>query len=168
MKTLFLIRHAKSSWDNPEWTDFSRPLNDRGFRDAELMAEIFARKVKSLDAIIASPAMRAITTTHIFTKYLNFDKNDIILDENIYEARASYIKQLVLGTNDCIESLAIFGHNPSMTSLSSYFLGDYVDNLPTCSIVCIDFDIDSWKKIEDINGILRFFDYPKLYKNNSK
>lgn len=165
MKTLIIARHAKSSWDNPEWTDFERPLNKRGFKDAPMIAEILKDKKIKPDLIYSSTAQRAITTAKIYSEILNFPQNDIIQDQNIYEQGNRYIIDLIKKTNNKINTIIVFGHNPTMTSLSTYFSGEYFDNVPTSGTVCIDFDFDKWKDVDKINGKLRFFEYPKKYKN---
>lgn len=160
MKTLLLVRHAKSSWDNPDWTDFDRPLNKRGLKNAPAMAEITAKKVKP-SIVYASPAKRAITTAQAYCNAFGYPLENIIIDPNIYDKGPKYIIKLVAGTDNSNEIVAVFGHNPDITSLSSYFTGEYIDNVPTCGTICIDFEFDEWKKAENENGSLRFFDYPK-------
>ena len=163
MKRLLLVRHAKSNWENPEWTDFERPLNKRGLRDAPFMADIVKQKLEAMDYVYASPAMRALTTAKAFCTALNYPEDKIHIDQSIYEKGPRYIISLVKNADDKIDTLAVFGHNPDMTSLFSYFTGDYCDNMPTCGCLCIDFDIDSWQQVEDQNGKIVFFEYPKLY-----
>ncbi len=164
MKTLLLVRHAKSSWDNPDWTDLMRPLNSRGLREAAMMANIISEKIASPDVILTSPAIRALATANIFVEQLDYSKDKLIVDINIYERGTNYVKKIVLSADDSIDFIMVFGHNPDITSLSSYFSGAYIDNVPTCGAVCIDFNVNKWQEIEETNGDLRFFDYPKKYK----
>jgi len=163
MKTIILVRHAKSSWDNPDWSDFERPLNKRGNRDAPFIADVMKSKEILPDYIISSPAIRAKSTAIIFAKVLNYEQENIKFDLGIYEKGVNYIKKIISALDDHVSTAIIFGHNPDMTSLASYFTGEYFDNVPTCGVVCIDFEIDTWAKITNENGKLRFFLFPKLY-----
>lgn len=167
MKKLVLVRHAKSSWDNPEWNDFERPLNKRGHRDNPFMAELIAEKKIIPDMIISSPAMRAITTAEEFARQLGYDNSKIKHDINIYEKGPKYITKMLSEQSDDTNIIYVFGHNPDLTFLSSYLTGEYFDNVPTCGVVGIEFDIDSWKNIEKDNGKLLFFEYPKKYLKKS-
>jgi phosphohistidine phosphatase len=163
MKTLILVRHAKSSWDNPDIKDFERPLNKRGKKDAPLMAKIFKDKNIVTDLIISSPAVRAFSTAQEFAEELKYPKNEIITDISIYEMGSKAILNILSKLNPKYKVVMLFGHNPDMTYLSSYLSGNNFDNVPTCGVVCIDFEIDSWDKITDNQGTLRFFEYPKKY-----
>lgn len=163
MKTVVLVRHAKSGWDNPEWSDFERPLNKRGLRDAPFMGYLFKEKKINPEIIFSSPANRASTTANYFVEALGIKEKEIKYDRNIYERGSKYIINLLKEVDKSVDSVLIFGHNPDITSLSSYFSGEYFDNVPTCGTVCIDFGIKSWDEIDKINGKLRFFEYPKKY-----
>lgn len=163
MKRIILVRHAKSSWDNPDWSDFERPLNKRGLRDAPFMADIIAKQIEKPNLIISSPAVRAATTCKYFAKALNIDEKHIIFDENIYSKGSRYIINLILNLDDELDSVMIFGHNPDITSLYAYFTGEYIENIPTCGVFGVEFNIKSWKEIENTNGKLLFLEYPKKY-----
>jgi|YNPMSStandDraft_1061717.scaffolds.fasta_scaffold00004_41 phosphohistidine phosphatase len=163
MKRIILVRHAKSSWENPDWSDFERPLNKRGLRDAPFMADIVAKKIEKPDLIISSPAVRAATTCKYFAKAFSYNEKDIIFDENIYSKGSRYIINLIFQLDSNFNSVMIFGHNPDITSLFAYFTGEYIDNIPTCGVFAVEFDIKSWKEIENNNGKLIFYEYPKKY-----
>lgn len=164
MKKLIIARHAKSSWDNPEWTDFGRPLNKRGLKDAPVMAEIIKEMNFKPDIIISSPANRAITTAKIFAEIMGLESNIVTEDRNIYEKGTRYIINMVKNLPDEINTAMIFGHNPDITSLSTYFSGEYFDNVPTCGTIGIEFSITKWEEVELENGKLLFFEYPKKLK----
>jgi len=163
MKTLLLTRHAKSNWDNPNWQDIERPLNERGLRDAPYIAEVVSNLIEKPDLILSSPATRAITTARIFATAFDYDTDLIKIDSNIYENGAWYIIKLLTKLDNNLNRVFLFGHNPDMTSLYSYFSGDYMDNIPTCGSFCFDFDFGNWKELENVNGKLRFYEYPKKY-----
>lgn len=163
MKKLYLVRHAKSSWNNPEHTDFERPLNPRGERDVEFMSNLLSGKIEKPNLFISSPAERAKTTAITFAKSFGQDETEIKYDYGIYEKGSKFILNLLKESSDTLNSIIIFGHNPDITSLSSYFSGKYFDNVPTCGIVSIEFDVSHWKEIENTDGKLIFFEFPKKY-----
>ncbi|MCF8240602.1 MAG: histidine phosphatase family protein [Melioribacteraceae bacterium] len=165
MKRLILVRHAKSSWKDPDLADFERPLNKRGKRDAPLMAKLIAEKGEKPDVLISSPALRAYTTAREFAKQLDIKPKKLIMDENIYEAGAHELMGLALKFNDEHNSVMLFGHNPGLTLLNNYLSAQRIDNIPTCGVVCIEFEIDSWKEIKIESGRTQYFEYPKLHKN---
>lgn len=163
MKTLYLNRHAKSSWDNPGLSDFDRPLNKRGKRDAPLMGKFLCEKVKSPQVIFSSPANRAITTAEQIAESFKYDKNNIIQDQKIYDAVVSDIIKIINSTSDKYNIIMFFGHNPTFTMISNYLSDKYIDNLPTCGFVQIDFDLETWNEIERNTGKMILFEYPKKY-----
>ena len=160
MKTLLIVRHAKSDWNNTALTDFERTLNERGIKDAPAMAELIASKIGKVDKIISSSAVRAFSTSKFFAKAFNYDENKIEKDLGFYENGVKYIKKVLMFQNNINDVIIIFGHNPTVSSLVTYFTGEDVGNLPTCSVSCIDFDIDNWQDIDKTNGKLRFFERP--------
>ncbi len=160
MKTLFLNRHAKSSWDHAGLRDFDRPLNDRGMRDAPLMAERLADRGEQVDAILSSTANRALTTAMFFKEKLSPTVSMDTTDD-IYGAGVRTLLTVVSGVDDQIDNLIMFGHNPGFTDFANYLTGSDIYNIPTCGIVKIRFDINSWGEISGGTGDLVYFDYPK-------
>lgn len=163
MKILILARHAKSSWDNPDWTDFGRPLNSRGTRDAYHLASIMEKKKMKLDLVISSPAIRAITTAQIISEKMGYKFENVEQDKGIYEKGNKYVTKLIAETDNEINTMMIFGHNPDITSLVTFYSGEFLENLPTCGIVCLKFNTDKWADTLNENGKIEFFEYPKLY-----
>ncbi len=163
MKRLYLVRHAKSSWKDLSLDDFDRPLNKRGKQDAPFMGKR-VKKYKMLpDLIISSPAKRAAKTAKIIAKEIGFPKKKIIYDASIYEAGMASLITVVRNIDDLANEVMLFGHNPGLTILAEDLTNAQVDNIPTCGIFCIDFDVNSWKEIEEGKGRVVFFDYPKKY-----
>jgi phosphohistidine phosphatase len=165
MKELILVRHAKSSWDNPDWTDFNRPLNKRGLADAPFMANLATKWEFKPQMIISSTANRALTTSKIFAEAFGLPSESFIEDYNIYEKGPKYIISKLRSLDNSLSKVMLFGHNPDMTSLASYFTGQYFDNVPTCGMVHIKFDFDDWDNIETTNGELVRYEFPKKYPN---
>ncbi len=163
MKRLFIIRHAKSSWQDILLKDFDRPLNKRGNRDAPFMGKLLAGKEDKIDQLVASPANRAQTTAKIFADALGFDANNILFKKEIYEAHSSTLMDLVVNFEDQWESVAMFGHNPGFTNLANNFTKEYITNLPTCGIVKIVGLVDTWADFTPENASVRMIHYPKQY-----
>ena len=163
MKTLYLNRHAKSSWENNGLSDFERPLNQRGKRDAPLMGNVLSGLVKKPDVIYSSPALRAITTAKIIADSFGYKRNNIIKDERIYDSTISSILKIINSIADKYETIMIFGHNTTFTMLSNYLSDKPIMNLPTSGFVQIDFNLESWSEIEGNTGRLILFEYPKKH-----
>lgn len=163
MKTLVVVRHAKSDWSDPNITDIERPLNKRGKRDAPFMAELMKQQNLVPDLILTSPAERALQTVKYFADVFSIDKSKIIIREEIYNLGSVAIRKLLSQIDDTHNVVYLFGHNPDLTSLVNQLLDVFIENIPTTGIVCIDFDFDSWKEILNKKGNLRFFEYPKKY-----
>lgn len=161
MKRLILTRHAKSSWDNRNISDFDRPLNKRGKLAAPIMGQRLAEKDIEPDAIITSPAKRAKKTACLIAEEINFDKEAIEVDESIYEAGLPDLLALVRGLDDSLHEAMLVGHNPGFTELGDFLADQPIDHMPTCGILCMDFPIESWSEITEGAGKLIFFDYPK-------
>lgn len=161
MKTLFIVRHAKSSWDSPYLSDFERPLNGRGEENLPDMAKRFQDTGYSVDLIISSPAMRALTTAKGFAHQLEITDDRFLQEEGFYHASAQSIKQRLSKIEDDYNSVIIFGHNPGLTSLIESLSHFNLYNLPTCAVCGIQFQFDSWESIIHTKGEKIYYDYPK-------
>ena len=164
MKTLFLMRHAKSSWKDNSLDDIERPLNARGEKDAPKMAEILKKKNVEVEAVFTSPALRAAETAKIIWRGLNLSEDKFVTKEEIYAAGVKELLQVVKNFPAKFNSIIMFGHNPGLTNLQNVLTEKYIDNIPTAGVVKIVFDINQWKEIEAGTGKLEFFEYPKKYK----
>ncbi|MEZ4949925.1 MAG: histidine phosphatase family protein [Saprospiraceae bacterium] len=145
MKTLFLIRHAKSSWDNPALDDFDRPLNKRGLKDAPFMAALIEAKNYIPDKIVSSPANRAITTARYFANAFNIPSEKILLNESIYEAYPDTLSKIIHQLDDAWDTVFLFGHNPGFTELANRYSNAFISNIPTCGIVRIMANVEEWE-----------------------
>jgi phosphohistidine phosphatase len=163
MKTVLFIRHAKSSWKFPDLKDIDRPLNKRGLRDAPFMAEQLVKRQIFPDLIVSSPAVRAYTAAQIIAEKLNYPIQDIQQESKIYEATPETILDILRQLPDEKEVILIFGHNPTFTMIANHFSDEYIDNVPTCGIVAVNFEIASWKELNQQNSRFSFFDFPKNY-----
>lgn len=161
MKRLLLIRHAKSSWKDPDAVDIERPLNKRGKRDAPLMGQVLRDLKIRPDLIISSPAKRALSTARIIAKCLKYPSKKILVRDRVYESGLSALLKIIQELDDSLATVILLGHNPDLTELAQY-LSDYpVENIPTCGVFCID--LISWLETSQHGGDFVFFDYPKRH-----
>jgi phosphohistidine phosphatase len=160
-KYLYLIRHAKSSWDDPSLDDFHRPLSSRGERDAPDMGNRLARRNVIPDLMLSSPATRALTTCQIIADKLDYPREAIEKDEDIYMGSSSDLLEVVHQIEDTWRTVLLFGHNPGFTDFANKLNGTSLDNIPTCGIVLCKFNVDRWEEIRYGSGKKVFFDFPK-------
>lgn len=163
MKTLYIVRHAKSSWDDLTLDDFDRPLNKRGKHDAPLMGNLLNKMGVDPELMLSSPAKRAKATAIAIAEQLDKPKKDIVFNEDIYHASASELIRIISKTDKHINSLMLFGHNPGLTFLANRFFPAIIDNIPTTGVVAVELSIESWSEIEEAEGRLVFFEYPKKH-----
>ena len=162
MKRLIVIRHAKSSWDSPAQDDFQRPLNTRGLRDAPQAAERLRQFLDgALVGVQSSPAERAKETAEILTEPLNCQ--DIVWNEDIYLCAPATWLEIIQLWDDSLQNGITIGHNPGATTLVNRLSSSQIDNLPTCSMVAIEFEVDQWSAVDWGKGQLVWFDFPKLH-----
>jgi phosphohistidine phosphatase len=161
MISLYINRHAKSSWDSGARSDFDRPLNDRGLRDAPAMAQKLLERGDRIDAIYSSPANRALSTARLFAKALGIHPSDIIEVSDIYEANLRTLCTFVENIDDHHKNVMIFGHNPGFSNLANH-LCDQNIYMPTCGSVKVNFAIDSWRLVSQETGSMEWFDAPKF------
>ena len=164
MKTLVLVRHAKSDWGNSMLSDFDRPLNKRGMNDAPLMAGIIAELGIKPDCIFTSAANRAQTTARFFAKHFGINDDRFNALTEIYNGGMRDYINIINEANNKYDTVLLFGHNPEITILASQFVSQFSEHIPTAGCFAIDFDINDWLHIESGKGKLRFFEYPKNYK----
>ncbi len=181
MKTLFLLRHAKSCWDDPDLKDFERPLADRGLADVPVMLERFKSRAgtnenaneganesankrpveKLIDCIICSPAVRTKTTAQLFAEQIGYPQDEIGSNPELYFAGSNMFLKAASLVDEINESAMLVGHNPAITEFANALTGESIDNIPTCGLVEVQLPIDNWSEIELGQGTLVEFDYPK-------
>ena len=160
MKTLFLIRHAKSSWDDTALPDKDRPLDDRGKRDAPKMGKRLEKRDVKPDLILSSPAIRALTTAQIIAKKLDYKRKDIVVDDRLYAGEADDLLNVIHKLDDKLERVMLFGHNPELTELA-HRLSSEIVRMPTCAVAEFTFDVKSWSNIGKAKLARVVLDYPK-------
>jgi phosphohistidine phosphatase len=159
VKKLLVMRHAKSSWDNPDWSDFERPLNKRGLKAAPFMGSIVYQNELQPTLIISSPAKRAKQTAVLVKETAQIEK-PIRFEEKIYEAGANTLLYLSSQFPDEDATILIVGHNPGMEEFIRILTRDYC-SMPTAAIAKVLLNIDQWKDIRMNCGFLETVFRPK-------
>lgn len=159
MKTIYFIRHGKSSWEHLV-SDIDRPLNKRGINDAHHIGTKLLEKKVAFDAIYSSTANRAKSTATIVTSQLGIDSKQILLRDSLYNFESDEIVSFIKEIPNDQKNVLIFGHNPAFTSVINTYGSIQFDNLPTCGVVAIEFDIEKWQSLN--NGTTKFYLIPKL------
>jgi phosphohistidine phosphatase len=161
MKTLYLLRHAKSSWAVIDQKDFDRPLNDRGLRDAPEMAQGLRDEGVRIDLVVSSPALRTITTAQVFCTVLGIEAESILQDRQIYLAGSAKLMQLISCFDEMADSALLVAHNPALTDLANDLANAGIDNIPTCGLVTLALPVAHWAEIQPGEAKMLAFDFPK-------
>lgn len=166
MKTIVLLRHAKSSRKDPHLQDIDRPLNKRGKKDAPEMGRRMAEKGIHPDAVITSPALRARVTAKAVAKALGVSKKGIVARDQIYMAGTEGLMSTIHELENEWDLVVLVGHNPDMTNLGNQLGGLDIANIPTCGALALEFDTSRWDEIQPGSGKELFFDFPKKEPEN--
>lgn len=156
MKTITIIRHAKSSWEH-QVTDFERPLKKRGLEDSMLVSRYAKDKINVPNLILSSDAKRAKSTAEIFIKTLNCQHVDFQLNNKLYDFSGNDLIEVINNCDDTVSNLMIFGHNFAITSFVNMYGSLPFDNVPTSGLVSINFDIDNWKNLVPGKTVFKIF-----------
>lgn len=160
MPLLTLVRHAKSTWDYPELTDFERPLNERGRRDAPRMG-LRAQALPKVSRIVSSPATRALITARIFAEQLGISPDAIHIEPKLYDASRKTLLEVVSGFEPNPAHVMLFGHNPGFSELAHTLGHCPFDELPTCAIAHFKIEVKHWKDMGPGCGTLVKYLFPK-------
>lgn len=161
MRLLTLVRHAKSSWDSPTASDFERPLNERGRRDAPLMAARAAASLPKASLLLTSPATRALSTAQLFATAWGYDMAALKSEPRIYEASRKTLLELVQQLEAGASHAVLFGHNPGISALAHTLANCPFDEVPTCAVVHLKLAIKSWREAAPGSGQLVHYLFPK-------
>ncbi|WP_345079168.1 SixA phosphatase family protein [Nemorincola caseinilytica] len=161
-RTLVVIRHAKSSWNDPLKSDFERPLNDRGNRDAPEMAARLKKAGLIPDLVIASSAKRTRQTALLMAEVLGYDKDRIQLEEKLYHCVPATMEEVLYAVADDVSTVFMVAHNPGITEFANQLSPQfYVGNLPTCGVVAASFSAASWAELATAKKNVFLYDTPK-------
>ena len=166
MKTLYIVRHAKSSWEYPELMDIERPLLEKGIKKTSRVADFLQTKKVSTDVILCSPAVRAYETAKLFAPAFSYDPEKIIIDDRIYEHSTDNLLDVLFELENNISSAMLVGHNPTFTDFANHFLDNKIDWLPTSGVVCVNFQTNNWKEISLAKKSTSFVVYPGMIKKS--
>ena len=161
MKTVVIVRHGKSSWDDPFLSDHQRPLAKRGLRDGPKMGVRLAEYGPPIDRVISSSAVRALSTAELVTREMGLPWDEIWIEDGLYHATETEMLDLIREQEDYLDGVMLFGHNPGMTYLVNDLSDLDLDNLPTCGVVILQFDVESWTEVGEVLACEAEFDYPK-------
>jgi len=164
VKVLILVRHAKSGWKDTDLADLERPLKKRGRRDAPMMGRRLAERGSCADAIITSPAVRALATADLIADELGHPRSDIEVCQGMYRASDDELLDIIHGLDDAWDRVILIGHNPDMTDLVNRLAPFQIESLPTCGIVELGYDIDSWTQVGSVEAVEAYVDYPRSPK----
>jgi len=164
MKTLILIRHAKSSWNTPGMADFDRVLNSRGLADAPVMGERLCRHLaarqQQLDVLLCSAAQRADQTARLLASALDFPVDSIEWHRALYLASPRTMLSLLQSLPDTADTVALVAHNPGISDLAGQLIGEYFADVPTCSVISMSLPIEHWRDAGQAASLIDY-DYPK-------
>jgi phosphohistidine phosphatase len=161
MKTLYLLRHAKSSWSFDELSDQERPLNDRGREDAPVMGQALAKRRICPDIIVSSPAVRAMSTAVLVAREMQYPHDKIVVESGIYGADVDDLLTIIKGLPDGASSVLLVGHNPTITETANVLSPSSLNEMPTAAVVCLRFGCDHWAEVSKVNAEFYFYDYPR-------
>jgi len=156
MKKLILVRHAKSSWKH-NVIDHERPLNDRGLKDVDMVSRVITNDFLGVNLILSSDAMRAKTTANIFVSNIGLNKEDIFFNHDLYDFEGRSLLNVIKNCNNLVDNLIVFGHNHAITAFVNTYGSIYIDNVPTCGVVIIEFDIRYWNELKKGNTLFTLF-----------
>ena len=161
MKTLTLLRHAKSSWKDTSLGDRDRPLNKRGERDAPRMGRRIDAAGIRPSLIVSSPAVRAWRTAKIVARTIDYPTEFLQRENGLYLASLDELLDVVMQQEEGFNNLMVVGHNPGLTDFANFLQPGLTNNLPTAGVVSVTIDQDSWNLYEQPKTELVYHDWPK-------
>lgn len=159
MKTLLLMRHASSGWDELSLADRARPLDEKGERELSRLTRRFAAKGPRPQLIVSSPALRALSTARALAAAFGLEGDEVRIDERLYCGSARALLDSLGEFDDALDCVAIVGHNPELTELAHHLAND-IDFLPTCAIATIGFDASNWAEARRCKAVVTRLDTP--------
>ena len=161
MKTLTIVRHAKSSWADTSLRDHERPLNKRGFRDAPEMGRRIGEHGIRPSLIVSSPAVRAWSTAKAVAKAINYPYEFLEKEPDLYHASVERILDVICAQDERCNNLMLVGHNPGFTDFANFLVPGLTHNLPTAGVVSVELETDDWRLYDRPSTKLLVHDWPK-------
>lgn len=162
MKTLYIVRHAKSSWEYSKIEDIDRPLKKRGIKDAHMMSKILAKEINRPDVFISSSANRALHTAIIFCENFGYPHANLQIKRQLYSFSDGYLVKTVNALDDAFSSAIIFSHDHGINTFVNKFGNTPIAHVPTCGVIGIQFEEKHWKNIK--KGKTFMTEFPKNHK----
>jgi len=162
MKTLFIVRHAKSSWEYKSIKDIDRPLNERGINDAYLISKVLQKKIDTPSVFVSSCANRALHTAMIFSYTFNYPLSYLKISKSLYSFSDGYLIKTIKALDNGFDSAIIFSHDHGISDFVNEFGNKHINHVPTCGVIALEFKTSHWKNIK--NGKTLFTEFPKYHK----
>lgn len=162
MKTIYIVRHAKSSWMYDSVKDHDRPLKERGINDAHLLSKYLSKKIERPAVFISSSANRALHTGIIFCENFGYPLANLQINKRLYSFSDGYLVKTVMALDDNFDSAIVFSHDHGINTFVNKFGNQKIDHVPTCGVIGIQFKEKHWKNIKKGKTVL--FDFPKNHK----
>ncbi len=162
MKTLYLVRHGKSSWENYSHQDYERPLIDKGIARTRKIGNFLLERKVQPELIISSHAVRAFDTAKLLAEKLKYPIERIRVDQNLYFLGQQAMEDIIHSLDNTLESVMLVGHNPDMTNFVNVFLSEKIDYLPTTGVVCVSFKTNKWENVFLVEREIPFTITPKV------
>jgi len=163
MKTLYLIKHAKSNWSIPDTRDFERPISRKGKKDIKTIGSYLSLRGVVPDIILSSCSLRAQESADLLGEKIGFSGKKEYLQE-LYMSTAEELKDIVMAQDDSIESIFIVAHNPQLSELINMISAEHFSKIPSMGVVALKFDINEWSEIQNKHAEVDFFIFPKQFK----
>lgn len=168
MKTIYIVRHAKSSWEYERVGDIDRPLKERGIRDAHLLSKALSSKIERPDIFVSSSANRALHTAMIFAENFNYPLANLLIKKSLYSFSDGYLVKTIMALDDAFDSAIVFSHDHGINTFVNKYGSDKIAHVPTCGVIGIQFNTEHWKSINKDKTIKKgktiLFKTPKMYK----
>ncbi len=163
MKTLYLIKHAKSDWSVPGESDMERGLTKKGLKSIKTISSYLSISGNQPDVILSSCSLRAQETTNILAENIKFTGPKYYL-QDLYSSSPELIKEIIMAQDDKLSKMFIVGHNPQISELVFMLTDEHIGKMPSLGVIAIDFDIETWSELEEKKGEIDFFINPKQFK----
>ncbi|MEA1891440.1 MAG: histidine phosphatase [Campylobacterota bacterium] len=163
MKTLYLIRDAKSDWTTPDTRDFERSLTKKGKKDVKTIGSYFLLRGISPDLILSSFSLRSQETSDLLAKVIDSDAKKLYMEE-FYMKPVENMKEIIMAQDNSVDKLFVIGHNPQISEIINMINDEHVNKVPSMGVVAVDFEIKEWSELENTKGKIDFFIFPKQFK----
>lgn len=168
MKTIYIVRHAKSSWEYDGIDDIDRPLKKRGIMDAHLLSKALSSKIQRPDIFVSSSANRALHTAMIFSENFKFPLANLQIKKSLYSFSDGYLVKTIMALDDAFDSAIVFSHDHGINTFVNKYGSKVIPHVPTCGVIGIQFETEHWKSINKDKTIKKgktvLFKTPKMYK----